>query len=236
MKIQGIQKLTLIDFPGKIACTVFLSGCNYRCPWCHNPELVLEGIIGEQSPISPKDFFQFLKEKRGLLEGVCICGGEPTLNEGLFDFCQKIKKTGYDIKLDTNGSNPEMLEGLIEKGLVDYVAMDIKGPRDKYIEIIGFKDSLDNYILDKIERSINVLKKEKVDYEFRTTLVPGLIEREDILKIVQWIKPAKKYVLQNFRPGKSVDSRFEKMKSFPDEFLVSLQQAIIPFFEKVEIR
>lgn len=236
MKIGGLQKITLIDFPGRIACTVFLSGCNYRCPWCHNPELVLSKLIEKHSPISSKDFFQFLKERRNLLEGVCIGGGEPTLNNDLIKFCQKIKKFGYQIKLDTNGSNPEMLKDLIERKLIDYIAIDIKAPKKKYLEAIGFKGCLDNYLLDKIQESINILKNGEIDYEFRTTLIPNLLNREDILSITQWIRPAKRYVLQNFRAGKTISAEFEKLKPFSEEFLFSLKKTITPFFEIVELR
>lgn len=236
MKIGGLQKVTLIDFPGRISCTVFLSGCNYLCPWCHNPELVLSELIKKHSPISSKDFFQFLKERRKLLEGACIGGGEPTIHPDLPEFCQKIKKLGYQIKLDTNGSNPKMLKDLIERKLIDYIAVDIKAPKEKYSEAIGFKGCINNYLLDKIEKSIDILKDGKIDYEFRTTLIPNLLNREDILSIAQWIRPAKRYVLQNFRAGKTISAEFERTNPFSEEFLFSLKKAITPFFEIVELR
>lgn len=236
MQISGLQKLTLLDFPGKISCTVFLSGCNYRCPWCYNPELVLSKIIEKQSPLCLKDFFQFLQQRKKLLQGVCIGGGEPTLNKDLAGFCEKIKKLGYQVKLDTNGSNPMMLEDLIKQKLVDYVAMDVKGPKEKYSEVIGFKGCVCDYFLEKVQQSINILKKDKVDYEFRTTLIPTLLNKEDILAISHWIRPAKKYVLQNYKQGKTINSRFEKLKPFSEEFLFTLKKAITPFFDIVEIR
>src|SRR3989339_39398 len=125
MIIAGLQKTTLIDYPGKVACTVFLAGCNFRCPWCYSPELVLSEEIRKLSKISRKDFFKFLKSRKGLLDGVVICGGEPTINKDLPDFIKQIKKLGYLVKLDTNGSNPEILKKLIKQKLIDYVAMDV---------------------------------------------------------------------------------------------------------------
>jgi len=236
MEIGGLQKLTLIDFPGRIACTVFLRNCNYRCPFCYNPDLVLPEVIKEHLPIPEKDFFQFLKEKKGWLEGVCIGGGEPTLNQDLPGFCKTIKKSGYQIKIDTNGSNPEMLKNLIDKKLVDYIAMDIKAPKEKYPKVVGFKDCSKYYLLSKIEDSVNILKENKVDYEFRTTVVPKLLTKNDVLKIVHWLKPAKKYVLQNFRAEKTIDSKFEKIKPYSEEFLFSLRETISPFFDICQVR
>ena len=136
MTIGGLQKLTLIDYPGKIACTVFLFGCNFKCPWCYNPELVLPEKIKKQTGISEKEFFNFLENRKGLLQGVVICGGEPTINQDLPKFIKKIKKMGYAVKLDTNGSNPKMLKELISKKLIDYVAMDIKFPQNRYSELL----------------------------------------------------------------------------------------------------
>ncbi len=236
MKIAGIQKLTLIDYPGKLACTVFLTGCNFRCPFCYNPQLVLPEKISEFPFLSEKDFFNFLKERKDYLEGVCIGGGEPTMSEDLPQFCQKIKKIGYQIKLDTNGSNPQMLQDLIKRNLVDYVAMDIKAPSEKYPKLIGLEDVSPFSLLGKIEQSIEILKTSNIDYEFRTTVVPGLLNREDILKIRRWISPAKKYVLQNFRPEKTLDPNFQNIQSYPPSYLFRIQKAISPFFEVCEVR
>jgi len=200
IKIGGLQKTTLIDYPGKIACTIFVVGCNFRCPFCYSPELVLPEKIKNQPQISEKELFEFLEKRKGLLEGVVICGGEPTIFQDLPEMIEKIKKMGFDVKLDTNGSNPEMLKELIEKKLLDYVAMDIKGPKEKYSFFSG-KD----VNISSIEESIQILKEDKVDYEFRTTLAPGL-EREDIIKIAEWIGPAKRYILQEFISQKEVIS------------------------------
>jgi len=231
MQIGGLQKITLIDYPGRIACTVFLCGCDFRCPWCYSSELVLPEKIKKQPKIPEKEFFKFLKERKKLLEGLVLCGGEPTLNKKLPNFIKKIKKLGYLVKIDTNGSNPKILKKLIKDKLIDYVAMDIKVPKEKYQKILG-----KNIKVKDIEESIKILKKEKVDYEFRTTVVPTVHTKEDILKIARWIGPAKRYYLQNFRPEKTVDPKFEKIKPYPQEYLLEIQKAISPFFEICQVR
>lgn len=231
MLIGGLQKLTLIDYPGKSACTVFSLGCNFYCPFCYSSELVLPEKIKKQPKISQQYFFQFLKKRKGLLEGVVICGGEPTLHKDLPNFIRKIKKLGFAVKLDTNGSNPKMLGKLIGSNLLDYVAMDIKTPKEKYKEIIGPKIDIKN-----IEESIKILKENKIDYEFRTTVVPTLHTKEDIIKIVNWISPAKKYFLQNFRPEKTIDPKFEKIKPYSQDYLLEIQRVVSPFFEICQIR
>ena len=237
MKIGGLQKLTLIDYPGKIACTVFLAGCNYRCPWCYNPELVLPEEIEKSPKISNKDFFNFLESRENLLEGIVICGGEPCINKDLPRFCQKIRKLDYSIKIDTNGSNPEMLKSLINKKLVDYIAIDIKAPKEKYKEAVGFKKRSSRYLLDRINKSIDILKQGKIDYEFRTTMITKLLGKEDIVKIVQWIGPAKKYCLQNFKIGENtIDPNFKKMNPCLEEYLLEIQKVIAPFFEICQVR
>ncbi|MFA5387546.1 MAG: anaerobic ribonucleoside-triphosphate reductase activating protein [Candidatus Paceibacterota bacterium] len=231
MQIGGIQKTTLIDFPGKIACTVFLAGCNFYCPWCHSGELVEPKAIKKLSKTTEKEFLDFLEQRRGLLEGVVICGGEPTLNEDLPLFCRKIKTLGFEVKLDTNGSNPKLLDELISDRLLDYIAMDVKLPFERYAEVChGQNKAFD------IQKSINIIKSEKVDYEFRTTVVPSIHSREDILNIARWISPAKKYYLQNFRPEKTIDPEFEKIAPYPLEYLTEVQQVIAPFFEDCRIR
>jgi len=231
IEIGGLQKLTLIDYPGRLAATVFIIGCDFRCPFCYSPELVLPEKIKNQPRISEKDFFDFLKKRKGLLEGVVICGGEPTIHQKLPDFCEKIKKLRYLVKLDTNGSNPRMLKKLINEKLIDYVAMDIKAPKAKYSEAAGVKVNI-----KKIEESIDILKKGKIDCEFRTTVVPTIHKKEDILKIAQWIRSAKKYYLQNFRPEKTINPKFEKIKPYPQEYLLEIQKAISPFFEICQVR
>jgi len=228
MIIAGLQKLTLIDYPGKLAATVFLAGCNFRCPWCYSSELVLPKKIKKQPKILEKEFFYFLEKRKGILEGIVLCGGEPTINKNLPEFIKKIKKIGFLVKLDTNGSNPKMLRELINKKMIDYVAMDVKLPKEKYAKLYSK--------IENIEKSIKILKENKIDSEFRTTVVPSVLEKDDILKIAKWISPAKKYYLQNFRAEKTIDQKFEKIKPHPDKYLSEIQKAISPFFETCEIR
>ena len=236
MKIGGLLKLTLIDYPETLACTVFLSGCNFRCPWCYSPELVLPKFIAEQPEIKESEFFDFLKTKKGLIDGVVICGGEPTIHDELPLFCSKIKNAGYKVKLDTNGSSPEMLENLFKLKLVDYVAMDIKAPKEKYTSTVGFEGDTGFYLVDKIERSIDILKNSGIDYEFRTTVVPGVHTQEDIVKIVHWLRPAKKYFLQKFRPEKTIDPIFEEKTPFDEKEMFQIKECVAPFFDTIFLR
>lgn len=234
MIIGGLQKSTLIDYPGKIACTVFLAVCNFRCPWCYSGELVLPEKIIKQPRISEQEFFNFLKERQGLLDGVVICGGEPTVNKELPAFAEKIKKMGFFVKLDTNGSNPEMLKELVNKKLIDYVAMDIKAPIDSpiYKKILG--EGVD---IKSIKDSVEFLKKDKISYEFRTTAVDTIHDKEDFLEIAKWIGgPNVKYYLQNFRPEKTIDPEFEKVKPYKDEELKEIVKEISSYFKICQLR
>lgn len=221
MLIGGLQKLTLIDYPGKVACTVFLTGCNFRCPWCYNPELVLAEAVKKHPKISEKYFFDFLKKRKGLLEGVVICGGEPTINEELPDFIKKIKKLGYLVKLDTNGSDPKMIRTLVDKKLVDYIAMDIKTglKTPKYSKAAGLKTDL-----NKIKESVKIIRNSGIDYEFRTTLVPKLHQLKDIAEIARYLKGTKIYFLQQFKPEKTVDPKYKKYKPFSQKQIALLQK------------
>jgi len=230
MTLGGLQKLTLIDYPGKIAATVFTMGCNFSCPFCHNPELVDPQKIKDQPRIDQDDFFAFLKDRRELLEGVCITGGEPTLYPGLYEFIKKIKELGFLVKLDSNGTNPNLVAQLLTEGLVDYIAMDIKAPLERYKQIVGF----DVPLLD-IQRSVE-LTRSAPDYEFRTTVVPSLHTQKDILSIGQWLQGAKKYFLQQFRAHKTLDNSFGQEKAFEWEDILELKKQLEGFFERVEIR
>lgn len=232
MIIGGLQKTTLIDYPGKLACTVFLAVCNFRCPWCYSAELVLPEKIIKQPRITEKEFFDFLKERKELLEGVVICGGEPTINKDLPRFIEKIKKLGFLVKLDTNGSNTDMLKDLINNGLIDYVAMDIKLPLEKYSGFFG--ECVQG---EDIKNSVDFLKKNKIDAEFRTTVVPGIHIKEDFLEIAKWIGgPNVKYYLQNFRPEKTIDPRFQKIKPYSEEVLREITKKISSYFKICQIR
>ncbi len=231
MPIGGLEKLTLIDFPGKLAATIFLTGCNFRCPWCYSAELVLPDKIKNQPKISEKELFLFLEGRKNLIEGVVICGGEPTMSKELIPLIKKIKEMGFAVKLDTNGSNPEILEKLIDEKLIDYVAMDLKAPKEKYSQAAGVKIDI-----DKIQKSIDILREGKVDYEFRTTVVPAIHSKEDIFEMAKWISGAKKYYLQNFRPEKNIDKEFGNVKPYPREFFLEVLKSISPFFEVCQIR
>jgi pyruvate formate lyase activating enzyme len=235
MVICGLHKTTLIDYPGKIACVVFLHGCNFRCGFCHNPELVTEDCK-EESKISEEEFFEFLDKRKGQLEGVCITGGEPLMRMDE-EFLKKIKERGYLIKLDTNGTFPEKLRYLLEKGLVDFVAMDIKADRDNYDKVTNV-----NADLKKIEESIKTIVNHLEEYEFRTTIVKGIHDIEIVKNIALWLnsvldmKP-KKYVLQGFKnKGKLLDTQFKMKKDVDEGYLIALQEAVEDYFESVEIR
>ena len=187
--------------------------------------------IKEQPKISEKAFFDFLESRKGLLDGVVICGGEPAINKHLPEFIKKIKSLGFSVKLDTNGSNPRMLGNLIDKKLIDYIAMDIKGPKERYDEFAGAKVDI-----KKIQESIDILKEDKIDYEFRSTIVPSLHTKENVADMAKWIKGAKKYYLQSFRPEKNIDPEFEKIKPYSEEFLQQTIKEISSFFETCQAR
>ncbi len=192
MNINGFQKMTLLDFPGKVACTLFTGGCNMRCPFCHNASLVINGR--ERAEYSEEEILSYLKKRQGILEGVCITGGEPLLQTDIEEFITKVRQLGYKVKLDTNGAFPERLISLCKKGLIDYVAMDVKNCIDKYRETAGV-DTLDT---KKIEQSIDFLLENTIDYEFRTTVVKELHSTQDIEALSKRISGAKKYFLQPF--------------------------------------
>lgn len=192
MRIQGLQKLTLLDFPERVACTVFFAGCNFRCPFCHNASLVVD--IPPVGEITEEEFFSFLKKRQGILDGVCITGGEPLLQPEIEDFIRRIKQLGYAVKLDTNGSFPDKLKSLVGNGLVDYVAMDIKNCPELYAVTAGVK----NLDIDSIKESVDYLKEGRVPYEFRTTVVKNYHTKESFEKMGQWIQGTEKYFLQNF--------------------------------------
>jgi len=247
MLIAGLQRTTLIDYPGKLACVVFLAGCNFRCPWCYSSELVLPLKIVKQPRISEKEFFDFLRERKGLLEGVVICGGEPTINKDLPQFIEKIKNLGYAVKLDTNGSNPKVLKDLVDTKLIDYVAMDIK--LNLKFEIRNLKLKYEDIMcegvkIEDIQESVEFLKTHStgsgpsgVDFEFRTTCVPGVHTKEDFLEIAKWIGGENvKYYLQNFRAEKTIDPEFEKIAPFKDEFLKEIVKEISPYFKICQLR
>lgn len=192
MKFNGFQKLTLLDYPGKVACTLFTAGCNLRCPFCHNASLVTH--IDNVVSYDEGEILDFLQKRQGILEGVCITGGEPLMQSGVTDFIKKVKELGYSVKLDTNGTFPEKLTMLAESKLIDYVAMDIKNCKEKYALTSGITD----LNIGNIEKSVEFLLSGKIGYEFRTTVVTEFHTPQDIGEIAKWIKGADKYYLQNF--------------------------------------
>jgi len=226
--IKGLQTLTLLDYPGKVACTVFTGGCNFRCPFCHNGGIVLNP--GAEPSIPEEKVFDLLKKRRGVLEGVCITGGEPTLWKGLWDFAKEIKAMGYSVKLDTNGTNPELMHKLILAGVVDYVAMDIKNSPDKYAETIGVK----GFNLQPVKDSVRLLMQGTAGYEFRTTVVKGMHTPQDIVEIGKWIQGAQKYFIQPYRDSDLVIDRSCERHS--DEELGALLAAAREYVPAAELR
>lgn len=218
MIIGGLEKLTLLDYPDHLAAIIFTQGCNFRCHFCYNPMLVLPQTGGDEknkkekgfSPLSTEDLFLFLRERFGRLDGVVITGGEPTLHPDLPSFIKQIKDIGYLVKLDTNGTNPEMLQSLITNKLIDYIAMDIKAPLNKYEEVVGVKLDWEN-----IKKSVKILMTSGLLYEFRTTVVPGLLVKEDFQKMGEFIKGASKWYLQHFKSDTElVDASYKTQKGY----------------------
>lgn len=214
MLIGGLQKLTLIDYPGKVAAAIFTVGCNFRCGFCHNPELVMNHESGiRNQEFDEKQILDFLKSRRGLLDGVVITGGEPTIQPDLPDFVRKVKEMGFLVKIDTNGANPEMIEKLNQEKLVDFWAMDIKAPLEKYEAAVGSPVDL-----SAIKKSAEAIKKSGVDYEFRSTLVAGLHTFEDVAQMARAIAGAELFVLQKFiSRDKLVSHDFVGRQPFSDE-------------------
>jgi len=224
MEIGGLQKLSLIDYPGRLSCIIFTIGCNFRCSYCYNPSLV-EGTCGR---IPQKEIFSFLRKRKGLLDGVIITGGEPTIHNDLPDFIQRIKKMGFLVGLETNGTNPRMIKKLISKRLIDYIAMDVKAPLKKYKEIVNVEVDL-----DKIKESIDVIMNSGIEYEFRTTCYP-LLTKDDFIKIFKLIKGAKKYGIQQFLDKNTLMDT--DLKPYPDKFLYELKKISEDYVEGVEVR
>lgn len=215
MEFGGLEKFTLIDYPGKTAAMVYTIGCNFRCPYCHNPELVDETV---ERKFSEEEIISFLETRVGLLDGIVITGGEPTLHgDDLYNFIKRVKKLGFLVKLDSNGTNPEFLRKVIDEKLVDYIAMDVKSPIDTYHIVAGRPVNKEG-----IRKSIEILKENKVDYEFRTTIIKCLTSPEDLKKIAKDIKGAKKYYLQKFIPTKILNPQFKRKTTYTDEEFLKL--------------
>jgi len=228
VKFAGLQKLSLVDYPGHLASTVFIPGCNFRCPYCQNPDLVEDG---DKYGGSIESVLEFLRIRKDKIEGVVITGGEPVLQEDLPDLASEIKTLGLKVKLDTNGSDPEMLMHLMREKLVDYIAIDIKTSLRKYDLVVGTED------IDKIiEESVFFTILSTTPYEFRTTCVPGVVDEEDFKSLYDLVKGAKKYVLQQFRPEVTLDPRYKDIKPYPNEKLYKFRDILKEFVHEVTIR
>lgn len=225
MNISGFLKLTLLDYPNKTACMIFTSGCNFNCLYCHNSSL----IAPNKSLINESEIFDYLKKRKGIIDGIVISGGEPTLQKDLIPFIEKIKELGFLVKLDTNGTNPSILKKLLDQNLVDYIAMDIKHAFSKYNNIIRR-----NIDISKIKESIDILKNSTIDYEFRTTIVKDYFELDDILEITNYIGKDVKYFLQNFRDSEGVVNK--TLKPFSKEELLKWQEILKKDFPNLVIR
>ena len=225
MNIAGVQKVTLLDYPGKVACEIFTQGCNFECPFCQNSSLIPITNTGE---FSEEEIFEYLNLRKNILDGVVITGGEPTVQKDLKGFIKKIKDLGLLVKLDTNGGNPKVLQELIDEKLVDYVAMDIKNIFNKYNITAGKKINLDN-----IKKSIEILKASKIDYEFRTTIIKEMHSLDDIISICKLVGDAK-YYLQNFEDSENVIDH--SLHGFSREELLFIDKYLKDVFPNVEIR
>lgn len=230
MKVTGIQKLTLLDYPGVVACTVFTAGCNFRCPFCHNAMLVLPEQIDDEC-LTDDEVFGFLKKRRGVLDGVAVTGGEPLLHADMPEFLARVKELGYKIKLDTNGSNPELLSEIIKNKLVDRVAMDIKNAPEEYARTIG----LESFDIAPVERSKEMLLRGDIDYEFRTTVVKGIHTKESLIGAAKWIEGAKEYYLQQFKDSGNLILP-DGLSAYDEKQMHALADAVRDYVPTVEVR
>jgi pyruvate formate lyase activating enzyme len=229
VKIGGFQKVSLIDYPGLISAIVFLQGCNFRCPYCHNSELVVPGLF--RPCLSENEVLEFIRRRQGKLDAVVISGGEPTIQDDLIDFIRKIKKIGYAVKLDTNGSNPQIIKSLLEENLLDYIAMDVKAPWEKYENIAGAP--VDE---DKIKQSIEVILHAEIASEFRTTIVKTQITENDIQELAAMIAGARRYALQKFVPVKTLDKKFSGEENYSEEELAKIKKRLEKEIASVIVR
>ena len=228
MKIGGFQKTSLLDYPDTVSAIIWTVGCNFHCPFCYNKDIVEEKI----GLISEKEIFDFLEKRKGLIDGLVITGGEPLMQEDIADFCEKVKKLGYLVKIDTNGTYPEKLKELADKKLVDYIAMDIKAPKKKYKDLSGVKADI-----KKIQKSIDIIRKSGVDYEFRTTFIPEFLTQKDIVEIGEWLKGSKRFYIQQFKNDvPMISSKMSSIKPYPREEVFDTLEKIKPFFEFCDVR
>jgi len=228
--IKGLQKTSMVDFPPYLSCTIFFSGCNFRCGFCYNVDIVNDSK--QLKEYSEDEILKFLEKRKKVLDGVCITGGEPTLYKNLENFIKKIKKLNYKVKLDTNGTNPKLLKELIAEKLLDFIAMDIKSSKEGYDKAAGIKVDL-----NKIQESIDLIRNSNVNHEFRSTILPKIYSKEDAISIGKWLKGSKKYALQQFvvKTG-TLDPKFEKAKPYDIQTLKEFKKLLEPYFDKVELR
>lgn len=230
MHFSGMHTTSLLDYPGKICITLFVQGCNLRCPYCHNSSLV--GQQGPEQPITEGVVWDLLQKRAGLIDGVCISGGEPLLHRELSRFIQQVKSLGYKVKLDTNGTMPQRLEPLLTADLLDYVAVDLKAPLQKYGLATGGWDQP-----ELVLESIRLLRESSVPYEVRTTVVPGLLDATDLVCMAQQLTKSEHYVLQQFRPSPIIlDSCFQKIKPYAAGYLQKLQELVSPYVRQASLR
>ena len=230
MLLKGLQKLTLLDFPGRMAATVFTGGCNLRCPFCHNASLVLGDRVREGPVIEESEFFAFLEKRKRMLEGVCVSGGEPTLMPDLLPFLSKIKELGYLVKLDTNGTAPDVIKEGVKSGLIDYVAMDIKSSREGYVRAVG----IDGFDTSRIEESVSLLRSGLVEHEFRTTLVRELHSDAEIIGIGEWLRGDDRYFLQTFKDSGDLIS--DGFSGYDEKETLDLLNMLLPYLPNAKIR
>lgn len=227
----GLQKMTLLDFPGKIACTVFTSGCTFRCPFCHNGSLVRAGA--DDGAVTAEELLAFLRRRNGVLEGVCVTGGEPLMHGELFGFLKEVRTLGYPVKLDTNGTFPDRLKEAVETGLVSYVAMDIKNTPEKYAVTAGFSGA---GLLESVRKSVDFLLKNGTEFEFRTTVVKGLHEVKDFPVIGRWIAGCRRYFLQKYVDSGDVLGDTARLGALPDDEMRQCLEAVRPYVPGAELR
>jgi pyruvate formate lyase activating enzyme len=225
----GLQRLSLIDYPGKLCATIFTAGCNFRCPYCYNEDIVLDYPA---MPKVPEDkIIEFLHPRLGFLDGVCVTGGEPTIHRELPKFLGRLKSIGSLVKLDTNGSRPKALAYVMEKGLVNYIALDVKVPLDRYEETVRYRVKPEG-----LKETIKLIRRSGVDHEFRTTVVPGLLDGDDLEEIAMTLAGSKRYVLQQFRPGKTLCPDFKDIKPYSEAEMRQFRDRVAPYFAETRLR
>lgn len=226
---MGLQRLSLIDYPGKLCATIFTPGCNFRCPYCYNEDIILNY---SEMPKMPEDkIIEFLHPRLGFLDGVCVTGGEPTIHRELPKFLGRLKSIGSLVKLDTNGSRPKALAYVMEKGLVNYIALDVKVPLGRYEETVRYRVKPEG-----LKETIKLIRRSGIDHEFRTTVVPGLLDGDDLEEIAVTLAGSKRYVLQQFRPGKTLCPDFKDVKPYSEAEMRQFRDRVAPYFAETGLR